>query len=178
MSRDTQALPDSTAAPSGAWFIGLDPSSIKAGIAAINDVTGEVRTHEIHIKGREFARRYVDMRIAIRLFLTPFADDGVWACVVERPTTRNSGATLGGAFGVAMEAAASILPGGAVHDLSPQQVDAIAGVKRIPKQRKACTRARALILGYDGLSQDVADAVCCAQAARVLTERSQTGEAA
>ncbi len=162
---------------SGAWFVGLDPASTKAGVAAINDTTGEVRTHEIHVRGREFARRYVDLRISIRLFLTPIADDGVWCCVVERPNTSRSGATLGGAFGVAMEAAASILDC-PVHDLGPQEIDGHAGVKKIRGARKECTRARALTLGYSGGSQDVADAVVCAHAARVLTERSQRTAAA
>lgn len=165
--------PDSSTG--GAWFVGLDPASIKAGVAAINDHTGEVRTHEIHVRGREFARRYVDLRVALRLFLRPIADDGAWCCVVERPKTSRSGATLGGAFGVAMEAAASILDC-PVIDLGPQEIDGHAHVKKIRGARKECTRARALTLGYAGPSQDVADAVCAAQAARVLVER--TGVAA
>lgn len=154
-----------------AWYVGLDPASIKAGVAAINDTTGEIRTHEIHVRGREFARRYVDLRIAIRLFLTPIADDGVWCCVVERPNTHRSGTVLGGAFGVAIEAAASILSC-PVHDLGPQQIDPLARVTQIRGGRKDCIRARAKILGYTGTSQDVADAVICADAARALTERS------
>lgn len=157
----------------GAWYVGVDPASTKAAVAAINDTTGEIRHTAIHVKGREFARRYVDLRIAIRLFLTPIADDGVWCCVVERPKTTRAGATLIGAYGVAMEAAASILPNGAVHDLGPQEIDGHAGVKKVPGgDRKALTRARARILGYQGDSQDVADAVVCAAAARELIRLS------
>lgn len=157
----------------GPWYCGVDPSSTKVGVAAISEGTGEVRFAAIHVKGSEFPRRFVEVRIAIRLFLQPLADDGVCCVVVERPTTTKSGATLGGAFGVAIEAAASMLPTAAIHDLSPQQIDGHARVAGYSRgDRKTSTASRAYQLGYRGDSQDVADAVVCAAAARTLTERA------
>lgn len=161
---------------SGAWFIGGDPASQDAGLAAFSE-HGELRTHAIRVRG-QMPKRLADLRREVREWIAPLHDDGVWCVCVERPSTRHGGATLLASYGVVVEACASLLTA-PILTLVPKEIDAAVNLKKIPgADRKTLLRARALTLGYTGDSQDVADAVVCAHAARVLTERSQRGVAA
>ena len=157
----------------GAWYIGIDPASSQAGLAAF-DETGTLLTHEIQVRG-QMPDRLVQLRQEARAWLSPLADQGAWCAVVERPSTRHGGATLLGAYGVMVEVAASVLAC-PVLTLVPTEIDGPAGVAAPTRgvNRKARTMARARTLGYTGDSQDIADAVVCAEAARVLTLRTTT----
>lgn len=160
----------------GSFYVGLDPASAHAGAAAI-DENGNLITRAIHVRG-QMPNRLVALRAELREFLHPIADQGAWCTVIERPNTRHGGATLLASYGVFIEATASILrcP---VLTLGPQEIDGPAGVRRgVGVDRKAAIRARALELGYGGDSQDVADAVVCAEAARHMTVRATRKDAA
>ena len=152
----------------GAWYIGVDPASSTAGLAAF-DEAGLLLTHEIHVRG-QMPDRLVQLRQEARAWLSPLADQGAWCAVVERPSTRHGGATLLASYGVFVEVAASVLSC-PVLTLVPTEIDGPAGVAAPTRgvSRKARTMARARTLGYTGDSQDIADAVVCAEAARVLT---------
>ena len=158
----------------GAWYIGVDPASSTAGIAAF-DEAGTLLTHEIHVRG-QMPDRLVALRQEARAWLSPLADQGAWCAVIERPSTRHGGATLLASYGVFVEAAASVLAC-PVLTLVPTEIDAAASVPQSSSPclpRKSRTFAYARTLGYTGTSQDVADAVVCAEAARVLTLRTTT----
>ena len=162
----------------GAWYIGVDPASSTAGLAAF-DETGTLLTHEIHVTG-QMPDRLVKLRQEARAWLSPLAEQGAWCVCVERPSTRHGGATLLASYGVFVEAAASVLSC-PVLTLVPTEIDAAASVPAISgpsRNRKARTMARARTLGYTGNSQDIADAVVCAEAARVLTLRTTRTETA
>lgn len=160
------------------WHIGIDPASVNVGLAAIRE-DGELRHQSLHATG-EFEDRYVWLRGEVRRWLTPFADDGIWNVVIERPVTRGhgstgSGAVLLGAFGVIVEATRSMLPNTIVQTLTDAQWKSHALTGRA---KKADIFVGARLLGYDGSSQDVADAICIADAARVLAAGHVRGEAA
>lgn len=149
------------------WYIGVDPASRLAGLAALHE-NGEWRHTVIQAPKGEATQRFVYLRKETRQWLQQFADDGVWCCVVERPNTHGN-ATLLGAYGVLCEAVASSLQC-AVMTVGPGEIDKLVfGTVCKPKTRKQSLLAYAHTLGYKGDSQDVADAMACALAAHHLT---------
>jgi hypothetical protein len=159
-----------TATHGGAWYLGADPASIDAGLAAFNEA-GELRHLALHATG-QMPARLASLRRDARQWLQPIADDGAWCCVIERPAAHHGGPTLLAAYGVIVEVVASLLRCPVLTEL-PSVIDDAAGVvKASGADRKARLRARARELGYDGPSQDVADAVVAAEAARALTLRA------
>jgi hypothetical protein len=159
-----------------AWYVGADPASQDAGLAAFSDA-GELRHVALKLRG-QMPTRLAALRRETRAWLQFVADDGAWCVCVERPSTRHGGATLLASYGVMVEACAALLPC-PVLTLVPTQVDDAAQVPAVKGlDRKARIRRRAHELGYDGPSQDVADAVVAAEAARALTLRTTEGAAA
>lgn len=163
------------------WYVGADPASSIAGLAAIGE-DGTLIHSLLTVKG-QMPDRLVALRREARAWFSDLADDGCWACCIERPSTRHGGATLLASYGVFVEVAASVLSC-PVLTLVPTEIDGPAGVAAPTRgvNRKARTMARARTLGYTGDSQDVADAVVAAEAARVLTlrttARTETADAA
>jgi len=146
------------------WHIGVDPSSQRVGLAALHE-NGDLAHHQLHATG-DVADRFVWLRAEIRGWLAPYADTGVMCAVIEDPATHQAGSTLRASLGVVLEATRSMLPNTAVHVLKSTQIKRLALGNGAGK--KADLMAGARLLGYTGASQDVADAVCCADAARVL----------
>lgn len=158
------------------YYVGLDPASSHVGLAAISD-TGSIVHRALHVRG-DMPTRLVALRREARAWLDELAVTGTWCCVAEKPVTRFGGATLLASYGVLVEAASSSLTC-PVLTLTPKQVDAAALGFPVPaKTRKTRLMDHARSLGYEGGSQDIADALACADAARVLTARSLDGEAA
>lgn len=147
------------------WYVGVDAGSNHAGLAAIHE-TGIVRHTLIEPKG-DLPCRLVLLRRGARHFLSSLAEDGAWACVIERPNTRHGGVTLLAAYGVLMEAARSSLRCPVLDVASAAWKARSVGHGRATVGQ---VRARALELGYDGPSEDVCVAVCCADTARLLSE--------
>ena len=151
------------------YYLGLDPSSRAVGLAAIHE-TGELHHHLLTAPGNVVADRFVWLRREIRQWITPFADTGVMCAVIEDPAMHLAGSTLRASLGVVLEAVRSILPNTAIHVLKSTEIKRHALGNGAGKKRDLMTGAR--LLGYDGDSQDVADAICCADAARVLTAKN------
>lgn len=151
------------------WHIGIDPGSRSIGLAAIND-DGELRHQAYHVGG-EVPDRLVRIRRYVRRWVQALADEGVWNVVIEQPGTRFGGAVLLGSFGVILEATRSVLPRTVVHELTSASWKRIALGDGAAKKPDVMKRAREL--GYTGSWQDVADAVCIAEAARVLAEQAK-----
>lgn len=155
--------------PVSACYVGVDPASGTSGLAAL-DEEGTLQTLELRVTG-DLADRLVQIRTDARRWLADIEDDGTWCCVIEKPVTQFGGASLFAAFGVLVEASRSTLAC-PIHRLTPAEIDPAAGVvKRPGDKRKDATWRRARELGYSGPSQDVADAVVAAAAARELTRR-------
>lgn len=150
------------------WYLGFDPSSRQVGMAALHE-NGDLRHQALHATG-DVADRFVWLRGEIRSWVAPYADMGVMCVVIEDPATHLAGSTLRASLGVVLEAVRSMLPNTAVHVLKSTEVKRRALGNGAGK--KADLMAGARLLGYTGASQDVADAVCCADAARVLTRLS------
>lgn len=150
------------------WFLGVDPSSQRVGLAAIHE-NGDLAVASLHARG-DVADRFVELRASIRRWIVPFADHGVWCVVIEDPATHQAGSTLRASLGVCLEAVRSALPNTAVHVLKSTEVKRIALGDGAGKKADLMVGAR--LLGYQGSSQDIADAVCCADAARVLTSKN------
>lgn len=150
------------------WFIGIDPSSVRVGLAALHE-NGELRHQALHATGT-VPHRFVWLRQEVRRWLTPYADMGVMCVVIEDPAHHQAGSVLRASLGVVLEAAQSMLPDTAVHVLKSTEVKLAALGNGAGK--KADLMAGARLLGYMGDSQDVADAVVCADAARVLTAKN------
>jgi Holliday junction resolvasome RuvABC endonuclease subunit len=165
---------------SGAWYIGIDPSSQLVGLAAFDEddtlVTKllDPRDGMTPADRRTPARRRVWLCDQVTRWLLDFYDDGVWCCVLEQPTTRFSASTLMMAAGAIGMTAQKAMPDVIVHELVPKVIDPLAGVVRTTDRKKAL-RARAFSLGYTGDSQDIADAVVCAYTARCMAERAGYG---
>lgn len=165
---------------SGAWYIGIDPSSQLVGLAAFDEddtlVTRllDPRDEMTAADRRSPARRRVWLCDQTVRFLTSLIDDGVWCCVLEQPTTRFTASTLMMAAGAIGMTAQRFMPDVVVHELVPKVIDPLAGVVKA-KDRKEALRARAYTLGYTGDSQDIADAVVCAHTARRMAERAGYG---
>lgn len=150
------------------WYVGIDPSSRHLGLAALHE-NGQLRYQGISATG-DVPDRFVFIRASIRQWLAQYADDGVWCIVIEDPATRHQSSTLAASLGVCVEAARSILPDAALHILKSAHIKRLALGSGAGKKPDMMAHARTL--GYtDGL-QDVADAVVCADAARVLTSRN------
>ena len=149
-----------------AWYVGADPASVKAGLAAISE-SGEIHTFATNLRGT-MPERLAALRRETLAFLAPIVDDGAWCAVIERPGTRHGGATLLGAYGVIVEAFQSSLKC-PVLTLASAEWKRHAIGKGNAKDRDIDVAAR--LLGYTGASHDVAVAVCCADAARTLTKR-------
>lgn len=164
--------------PTGAFFVGVDPSSNLVGLAAF-DEAGVLTTRVLNpadgLTTRERAtpfRRLVWLCDQTAAWLRGLEDQGVWCAVVEQPSTRHGGATLMGAFGAVGMTVQRALPEVPVHALVPGMIDPLARVvKPLGMDRKTALRACASYLGYHGPSQDVCDAVVCAEAARELCRR-------
>ena len=164
---------------SGASYVGIDPASSVIGLAAI-DEAGNVTSRELDVRAgltprerREPLRRLVWLCDETARWLRDVNETGVWCCVLELPLAHHGGASLLGAVGALGMTAQRVMPEVPVHQLIPASIDALAGVKKVAGvDRKALIRAQALTLGYDGDSQDVADAVVAAAAARTLTLRA------
>jgi hypothetical protein len=160
-----------------AVFLGIDPASSLAAVASIDEHAG-LRYAELRASG-EPLRRLDSIGRQLREFLNAAADVGVHACVIERPVTRHGGMTLGGAFGVCGVEAVRALACPVV-DWTPAQID--ARVYRAGKpaggDRKARSMAHARSLGYEGGSQDIADALVAADCARLLCMDNDAKEAA
>lgn len=159
-------------------WIGIDPASSLAAVATI-DEHATLRYAELRASGREPLRRLTVLRGQLRVFLADAIEVGAWACVIEKPVTRFGGAALFGAFGVLGELASSHLEC-PVLDLTPAQIDArvYRDVSRPAGDRKARSMAYARSLGYDGDSQDIADAVVAADCARLLSNDNYERQAA
>lgn len=155
------------------WFVGIDPSSRAVGLAAIHE-NGGLRHRSIHATG-DVADRFVWLRREIRGWLAPFADDGVWCVVIEDPAMHLAGSTLRASLGVVLEAARSILPTTAIHVLKSKQIKRQAFGDGAGNKDDLMAAAR--LLGYEGFGQDAADAVCCADVARILTDHALKGAA-
>jgi Holliday junction resolvasome RuvABC endonuclease subunit len=150
------------------FFCGIDPGSLGAGLAALDD-DGNLQTRHITIRSDlEIPDRFVALRNQARLWLSGLVDDGCWCVVVERPGTRFGGATLMGSYGVLVEAARSVLPCPVLTLASGEWKRHALGNGAA---KKADVMAGARLLGYTGGIQDVADAVCIAEAGRVITQR-------
>lgn len=161
-----------TALLGGSWYIGADPASVDAGLAAFNEA-GDLRHLALHATG-QMPKRLAQLRTEARQWLHPIAEDGAWCCVIERPAAHHGGPTLLAAYGVMVEVVASVLRCPVLTEL-PSVIDRVAKVPPAEGlDRKARLRLRAAELGYDGASQDVADAVVAAEAARVLALRLTT----
>lgn len=156
------------------WYIGVDPSSVRVGLAAIHE-NGELRHQVLHATG-DVADRFVWLRSEIRRWLTPYADMGVMCVVIEDPDMHLAGSVVRASLGVVLEATRSMLPDTVVHVLKSTEVKRHALGNGAGK--KADLMAGARLLGYAGSSQDAADAVCCADAARVLTAKNARKAAA
>lgn len=150
------------------WYVGIDPSSRAVGLAALHE-GGELRHQALHATG-DVADRFVWLRSEIRRWLAPLADLGVMCVVIEDPATHHAGSTLRASLGVTLEATRSMLPDTAVHVLKSTEVKRLALGNGAGKKADLMIGAR--LLGYTGTSQDVADAICCADAARVLTAKN------
>lgn len=149
------------------YFVGIDPASGTTGLAAISE-TGALKHQAVHLNG-DLPDRLVNLRTIARRWLASIAEEGAWCCVVERPSTVHGGASLFASYGVLIEAARSSLA-------CPVIVLGTGEWKRHAcgngAAKKPDVMAMAVGLGYEGGLQDVADALGCAVAARVLTEQT------
>lgn len=152
------------------YYIGIDPSSRHVGLAALHE-HGTLTHQALHATG-DLPDRLVWLRQEIRRWLTPIADQGVMCAIVENPgiVSRQRGyeAKLAG-YGVCLEAARSML---ACPVLDLRSGEWKSHVLASGAAKKDDVMAGARLLGYTGGSQDVADAVCIADAARVLAEKN------
>ena len=156
------------------WHSGIDPGSINCGLAALTD-SGDMRTQLIELKPRRpMPDRLVQLRTEIRRWLTQFADDGTWCAVVENPVHERGGSTLLAAYGVCVEAASSVLR---CPVMTPTNSEWKGHALANGAAKKPHVMTHALLLGYAGVSQDVADAIGCADAARVLTRLNERSAA-
>ena len=148
------------------YFVGIDPGSRAAGLAAMHE-DGSLRHITFHENG-ELPDRLVRLRANVRSWLAPFADIGCWCCVIEQPGTRFGGATLLASYGVCVEAARSVLQCPVLTLPSAQWKREALG-NGAAKKTDVMDAAR--LLGYRFSDQDSADAICMADAARVLSRQ-------
>jgi Holliday junction resolvasome RuvABC endonuclease subunit len=157
-----------------AWYVGIDAGSIKCGLAALND-DGDITTHLVELKARTaMPDRLVALDLAVAAWLTRLADTGTWCCVVENPVHERGGSTLLASYGVCVAAARRMLR---CPVMTPTNTEWKSHTPVGGKAKKDDVMRYSRLLGYEGDSQDIADAVGCADAARALTAKS-LGEAA
>lgn len=150
-----------------AHFIGIDPGSHSAGLAAINE-DGGLLTHNPQPAGNELPSRLKQLRASAAHFLYDISQEGAWCVVVENPYTRHSNPSTLASFGVLLEVAASVLSCPIVDVRSNQwKARAVGNGRASAAEVLGCARS----LGYGGVCQDVAVAVCCADVARRLVEQ-------
>lgn len=147
------------------YFVGIDPASRAAGLATMRE-DGSLQHTTILVRATELPDRLVELRARVRTWLTPVADVGAWCCVIEQPGVRFATPTLLAAYGVCVEAARSVLR-------CPVMTPSSAQWKKLALGNGAAKKhdvmAAAHLLGYTGGDQDAADAICMADAARVMS---------
>ncbi|CAA9323168.1 MAG: hypothetical protein AVDCRST_MAG68-2088 [uncultured Gemmatimonadetes bacterium] len=147
------------------FVVGIDPASYDTGLAAIRH-DGSIRTTTLTVTG-DLPDRLTALRVGARAWLAPISDEGTWACVVERPSTRHTNASLMASYGVLLEAARSTLKCPVIV-LGPAELDRLIKAPPAPSRKERLV-LHARLLGWTGTSQDEADALAAADAALVLS---------
>jgi hypothetical protein len=151
-------------------FVGIDPASSVSAVASLDD-DAVLRHAVLRASGRDMPRRLGSLRRQLIEFLGDAIDVGSYACVVEVPVTRFTNPTLLAAYGVMVECAGTVLKC-PVLTLTPAELDDWAYRAGRPEgvTRKERSMRLAWAHGYDGDSQDIADAVVCCVVARLLVQ--------
>jgi hypothetical protein len=157
--------------------LGCDISTRKIAVAGIRE-DGSLVTRALELSPEaRGARRLVGARLTAYAAFGGHAGEAC-ACIVENPLNRRPNMQLLGVAFVVIEAAQAAMPGCVVMDahVGTWKKEALGDGRG--GADKAEVMAHAVGLGYTGTDQDVADALCMADAAWGRWHRAQREQAA